>query len=135
MRETTILYPLVTDIAQSQRGLYEDTWKNIKQRLNDMKKGQDITFNELLSNLNITEDIYICAIQSSLNTPTVFLKRNPNELRINNYNPACLSAWRANMDVQFVLDVYACAVYIADYTSKSQRGMSDLLRQACVEAR
>ena len=89
----------------------------------------------MLSNLNITEDIYISAIQSSLNTPTVFLKRSPNELRINNYNPACLKAWRANMDIQFVLDVYACAVYIANYISKSQKGMSDLLRQACVEAR
>ena len=135
MKETAILYPLDRDIAQSQRKLYEDTWKNIKQRLNDEKEGQDITFNELLSNLNITEDIYICAIQSSLNAPTVFLKRNPNELRINNYNPACLKAWRANMDIQFVLDVYACAVYIPNYISKSQRGMSDLLRQACVEAR
>ena len=39
------------------------------------------------------------------------------------------------MDIQFVLDVYACAVYIANYISKSQKGMSDLLRQACVEAR
>lgn len=29
----------------------------------------------------------------------------------------------------------ACAVYIANYISKSQRGMSDLLCQACVEAR
>jgi len=135
MKETTILYPLDTDITQSQRRLYEDTWKNIKQHLNDMKEGLDITFNKLLSNLNITEDIYISAIQSSLNTPTVFLKRSPNELRINNYNPACLKAWKANMDIQFVLDVYACAVYIANYISKSQKGMSDLLRQACVEAR
>ena len=135
MKETKILYPLDTDIAQSQQRLYDDTWKNIKQHLNDMKEGLDITFNKMLSNLNITEDIYISAIQSSLNTPTVFLKRSPNELRINNYNPACLKAWRANMDIQFVLDVYACAVYIANYISKSQKGMSDLLRQACVEAR
>ena len=136
MKETTILYPLDRDIARSQRKLYEDTWKNRKQRLNDEKERQDITLNDLLSNLNITEDIYICAIQSSLNALTVFLKRNPNELRINNYNPACFKAWRAlNMDIQFVLDVYACAVYIANYISKSQRGMSDLLRQACVEAR
>ena len=65
MKETTILYPLDKDIAQSQRGLYVDTWKNIKQYLNDMKEGLDITFNKLLSNLNITEDIYISAIQSS----------------------------------------------------------------------
>ena len=38
------------------------------------------------------------------------LKRKPNELRINNYNPLCLKAWRANMDIQFVFDVYARAM-------------------------
>ena len=39
------------------------------------------------------------------------------------------------MDIQFVLDVYACAVYIVSYISKSQGGMSELLRTACEEAR
>ena len=72
---------------------------------------------------------------STLNSPAIFLKREPNELRINNYNPACLKAWRANMDIQFVLDVYACAMYIVSYISKAQKGMSELLRQACAEAR
>ena len=39
------------------------------------------------------------------------------------------------MDIQYVLDVYACAVYIVNYISKAQNGMSKLLRQACTEAR
>ena len=39
------------------------------------------------------------------------------------------------MDIQFVLDVYACAIYIVSYISKAQKGMSELLRQACAEAR
>ena len=39
------------------------------------------------------------------------------------------------MDIQFVLDVYACAVYIVNYISKGQKGMSQLLTQACNEAR
>ena len=73
-------------------------------------------------------------IRSSLNAATVFLKRNPNELRINNYNAACLSAWRANMDIQFVLDVYACAVhvYIVNYILKAQKGMSELYYEKLV---
>ena len=44
MRETTILCPLDAGIAQSLRKMYEDALKNIKQRLNDEKEGQDITF-------------------------------------------------------------------------------------------
>ena len=39
------------------------------------------------------------------------------------------------MDIQFVSNVYACAVYIASYITKSQRGMSELLRKASEEAR
>mgnify|MGYP001800157717 CR=1 FL=1 len=100
-----------------------------------MIEGEDLSFDQLLLNLNITEEDYVNAISSSINAPTVFLKRNLNELRVNNYNAACLKAWRANMDIQFVLDVYGCAVYIVNYISKGQKGMSELLRQACTEAR
>ena len=39
------------------------------------------------------------------------------------------------MDIQFVLDVYACAMYIVSYISKAQKGMSQLLQRACEEAR
>ena len=60
-------------------------------------------------------------------------KRSPSEIRINCYNPHLLKAWRANMDIQFVLDPYACSVYILSYITKGQRGMSKLLRKACEE--
>ena len=39
------------------------------------------------------------------------------------------------MDIQFILDPYACAVYILSYITKAQRGMSKLLRKACEEAK
>lgn len=39
------------------------------------------------------------------------------------------------MDIQFILDPYACATYIVSYISKGQRGMSNLLNKACEEAR
>lgn len=39
------------------------------------------------------------------------------------------------MDIQYVLDVQACAVYIVNYILKGQKGMSELLREACAEAR
>ena len=32
------------------------------------------------------------------------------------------------MDLQFVVDVYACAVYMVTYISKAQKGMSELLQ-------
>ena len=134
MKSTSILYPL-DNMSDTDIRKHKDNWRNITKRLNDMKEGEDMTFDQLLVSLNITEQKYILAIRSSLNSPTIFLKREPNELRVNNYNSACLSAWRANMDIQFVLDVYACAMYIVSYISKAQKGMSQLLQRACDEAR
>ena len=122
MRETIILYPFSEDeIPMSEIKSHKESWKSIKQYLNDLKEGMNTTFDTLLVVLSITESDYILAIGSSINKPTVFLKRSLNELRINNYNPACLSAWRANMDIKFVLDVYACAVYSKLYFKGSER--------------
>ena len=81
MKSTTILYPL-GDVSETNIRKHKDTWKNISKHLNEMKEGEDITFYQLLINLNITEQNYYLAIQSSLNSPTIFLKRNPNELKI-----------------------------------------------------
>ena len=135
MRSTQILYPLDDDTSQTVIKNVKSLWKDIKVKLNDLKDCKDVTFDQLLDELGISEHKYILAIRSSLNCPTIFLKRRPNELRINNYNSPCLLAWRTNMDIQFVLDVYACAMHIVSYISKAQKGMSELLRRACVEAK
>ena len=135
MRATSILYPLKDDVVSSEKSKHKAEFRKLHEKLNDMKNGEDIGFDDLLAKLGLSEERYILAIRSSLVGPTVFLKRNPNELRINNYNKPCLLAWRANMDIQYVLDVYACAMYIVSYISKAQRGMSELLRNACEEAK
>ena len=118
MRATMILQPLDENMNTNKVKELKHAWKSIKKYLDDAKEGFDITFDELLQELNVTEEKYLLAVQSSIKTATIFLKRSPNELRVNNYNPACLLAWRANMDIQFVLDIYACAVYIVNYISK-----------------
>ncbi|XP_033759145.1 uncharacterized protein LOC117341405 [Pecten maximus] len=80
------------------------------------------------------ETEYIKCIRASLKGPKIFIRRNPDEMRVNYYNPAVLKAWHANLDIQFVLDPYACATYIVSYISKSQRGISALLEKASQEA-
>lgn len=95
-----------------------------------------MTYQEFLDNvLEISEVDYIKAIQSSLTVAKVFLKRKPCEVRVNPYMTTLLPGWKANHYLQFVLDPYACAVYIVSYISKSQKGMSLLLDQAAKEAR
>ena len=100
-----------------------------------MKYGEDISFEDFLNKLHLTEDNYILAIRYTLKRDTLFLKRQPSEIRINIYNTNLLKAWQANMDIQYVLDPYACATYILSYITKGQRGMSKLLEKASEEAK
>ena len=57
------------------------------------------------------EDYNMC-IRSSLSAPKIFLKRNPNEIRINLFNKIIFLGWKANLDIQMVLEPYGCAAYV-----------------------
>jgi hypothetical protein len=113
-----------------------DVYSQIIEFLNNLHKDEnrDISFNDFLSQLDIDYETYILAIRSSLSQTKVFLKRNVNECRINNYNIVLLKSWKANMDIQYILDPYSCVSYIVSYISKGQRGLSNLLQAACQEA-
>ena len=41
--------------------------------------------------------------------------------------------WQANMDIQYVIDAYACVMYITSYVLKAEKGMGELLKQAAKE--
>ena len=43
--------------------------------------------------------------------------------------------WRANHDIQYVLDPYSCVVYICDYLMKNNKSMSKILENASKEAK
>jgi hypothetical protein len=73
MRSTQILYPLDDDSSQTLIRNRKVLWKDIKNKLNDLKEGKDITFNQLLEELSVSEHEYILAIRSSLSCPTIFL--------------------------------------------------------------
>ena len=52
---------------------------------------------------------------------------------VNAFNANILELHRANMDIQFILDPYACCAYINNYINKSNSVVSRLLRQAMDE--
>ena len=92
----------------------------------------DLSFAELLDKAEVTEKDYIDALEVSTNGNVVVLKREPRECFINNYNPSVMLAWQANMDIQFVLNAYACIMYVASYIMKTERSM---LKRVAAEAR
>ena len=104
--------------------------------MNECKDTEGMSFDEFLEKVAKMEFYeYVKCIRSSLKAPKVFLDRKPNEMRINLFNGKILLAWKANLDIQIVLEPYGCASYIVGYISKSQRGMSAQLDAAAKEAR
>ena len=128
-----ILEPHSTDKTDDKLKQHKGDWQKIPKTINEMKNGKEMNFREFLEDL--TEEEYMDAVRSSISSPKLFLKREVDEIRINNYNKTLLQCWRAKLDLQFVLDPYACAMYIVTYISKAQRGMSNLLFSATKEAR
>lgn len=93
------------------------------------------TIDEAFHKAGITQEQLEYCIRSKTKKETAFLKRQPADIWVNNYNPTLLQAWNANMDIQFVLDAYSCIMYIVSYISKSEREMGDLLKASQQEAR
>ena len=134
MTQTALLHPIEIDSDQKKFEEHQQIAKQIFTKLTKMGDGTTDTIESFLGELQITYDIYIFALRTTIKVPTIFLRRNLAEIRINNYNMLCLKAWRANMDIQYITNSYSCAVYISSYITKGQRGMSELLKAASEEA-
>ena len=128
---TILLYPLEEEVEK-----YRTKYSLLQKVMNESKDTEGMSFDEFLEKVAKMEfDEYVKCIRSSLKAPKVFLDRKPNEMRINLFNGKILLAWKANLDIQIVLEPYGCASYIVGYISKSQRGMSAQLDAAAKEAR
>lgn len=128
--KTMLLEPLDVDVDT-----YRKKYSVLQEKLNEYKDGCNLDYDSFLENvIKMSQEDYIKCIRASLKSPKIFLKRSPSEMRVNYYNQSLLQAWNANLDIQFVLDPYACATYIVAYISKSQRGISAMLDKASQEA-
>jgi hypothetical protein len=111
-------------------------FKRIMKLSQERKFPSDVkTFDDWLQYIDMDEDRYLLLIRSSIDTRTLFLKRGPQETRINAYLKGLLRVCQANHDFKFVLDPFHCVSYICDYMTKSQKGMSETMRMADEEAR
>ncbi|XP_063446963.1 uncharacterized protein LOC134726488 [Mytilus trossulus] len=109
--------------------ILESLWAVIK----DCEK-ENLTTTELFIRAGVSQEDFQECFRSVTYRNTVVLKRNKNEMFINQYNPHLLKAWDANMDIQYILDAYSCVVYIISYISKSERELGLLLQQTKNEA-
>ena len=112
-----------------QKQMAVRTMTKIKEALSDDNLSFDSVeqlFNSLLVDQRVFEKAYaICARKTS-----VVLRRETSEVWINHYSKPLLKCWNANIDIQYVVDAYACVVYIISYISKAEREIGLLLGNA-----
>ncbi|XP_073681626.1 uncharacterized protein [Garra rufa] len=108
----------------------------IKKTLSDDNCNYD-SVECLFKHLGINQASFEVAYNSFSQNTQIVLKREVNEVWVNQYSKPLLKCWNANLDIQYVVDAYACVVYIIAYISKSEREMGLLLgnaqREACKE--
>ena len=61
---------------------------------------------------------------------SVLYKRKSCEVNIGTYNSVILKLWKANMNTQFVIGVYAMVTYLTSYLCKPEHAMSELTKKA-----
>ena len=108
-----------SDFDQNQLKAAKETLVKVHKVLID-GNNSDVTLEELLRAANVELEEYTTALRMSSKGNSVLLKCNPDEYKINNYNSAVMLAWQANMDIQYVLNAYACVMYVASYIMKTE---------------
>ncbi|KAL3182511.1 hypothetical protein MRX96_007194 [Rhipicephalus microplus] len=119
---------------------YDAESERERQRLKALKKKYDEMhtdlksgdFEDLASFLRAFglhfEKEYMDVLRAGLSRPCVLHRRTPAEMFVKAFNAWIGRVLDSNMDMQIILDHYACASYVVDYVNKSDRGMSNLKR-------
>ena len=125
------------DELESFPGHLERIMEKLGLVASEMMRNPNVSqsFEEFLAGIGIPYETYERVIRTTLKRSKIFLRRDLKDIRTNAFNEEILERHRANMDLQFVLDPYACVHYILDYINKSNRGMSRLLKQVIEEQR
>lgn len=111
----------------------KDTLKRVNTLISDANFDKTQSWLDFLRAVDTTEEELTDALKITKRGTQVMLKRDVGDISVNSYNPAILKTWKANMDLQYIVDAYACVMYIASYVLKSERTMGDLLKRVSKE--
>ena len=149
---TIIALPLLEDLPEDLKNSIlnerERILKTVKQYidsnldprrkniLNPFKENfEEVSSIHILMELNITEEEYYNALSISSDSDfQIHIKREPNACFINNFFIEKLQAWKANIDIQPVVNHYKAVTYMYAYFSKSEDETSEAMKQAAKEA-
>ena len=103
----------------------------VRNILNTKNTPEDVSLEQLLYSTKVPHDTYVRGLGICTKGNSIIYHRERSDAWI---NPAdVMHVWQANMNLQYILDPYASVMYIASYMLKSEKAMSELLRQVSRE--
>lgn len=125
IKSTEIIIPM-----QKHEPGFSDYLKNYKEVRRNLKKFEYENFDDFYSKNCIRNDAhYINIIRAGSKRPKCFVRRQPSEKWINQFNPFILKTAKSNWDIQSIIKEYSCAQYVVEYVNKTNQGVSDLQRK------
>ena len=131
---TLIARPPDTENATTLKKTAMEIQSKVYHALANSDLTSPVSLESILSLAQIDETQYTAALKTAQRRVTVIMKRDPAETTINNYNPHILKALQANMDIQYITNIWPCIAYLTSYMCKPERTVSELMRKASKEA-
>lgn len=103
------------------------SFPNKQLELDKYLSDNDLTLKSIVEGAGYTLAEYHEALSLSSTGIVIVLKRELNEIFVNNYNKEWILAWNGNLDLQICLDYFAVITYITDYYSKSETKLTQTL--------
>ncbi|XP_075526543.1 uncharacterized protein LOC142558274 [Dermacentor variabilis] len=127
--EPMVVVPFPSLESEAQKKLIEMLQINYQAMHQALETTNYDSLQQFWEHHGITDrEQYISVLRAGTPRPTVMLPRTVQQKRVNYFNPWVASVLDSNMDLQIVLDTYACAAYVVEYVNKANRGMSNLNR-------
>ena len=82
-----------------------------------------------LQEINLDVETYMDALKISQRGPNVILKQNPQDVFINDI----LSLWKANVNLQYVINKIGTVKYVCSYMTKGEKAMGETLKRVAKE--
>ncbi|XP_077528146.1 uncharacterized protein LOC144139758 [Haemaphysalis longicornis] len=126
-------FPPVSDAEDAETARERERRKALKAKYDEMHEALERgDFEDLASFLSTfgvrSEAEYLDVLRAGVSRPCVLHRRTPAEKFVNAFNPWIGRVLDSNMDLQIILDHYACASYVVDHVNKADHGMSNLKR-------
>ena len=83
----------------------------VRKSLDDKDTPENITLDKLLERGDVSLSTYIEGLKICSRSNSVVMKRSPSVCLINMYNPSIFCAWKANMDIQYILHHVHCLLH------------------------